>query len=552
MHSIPGAEMNDNLIEIRDLRVAFAGQEVVHGLNLDIRRGECLALVGESGSGKSVTAHSILRLLPGKNVSSSGAIRYNGVDLLHSSEQQMRGLRGNRIAMIFQEPMTSLNPLHTVEKQVSEVLEIHKGLKGRAARERTLELLELVGIRQPLQRLKAYPHQLSGGQRQRVMIAMALANEPELLIADEPTTALDVTVQQKILELLIELQQRLGMSLLLISHDLNLVRRIAQRVCVMRHGEIVEQADCETLFRTPQHPYSRLLIEAEPSGAPVPSEYDHNLLEVDDLKVWFPLPKALFSRQQDYIKAVDGVSFTLQRGKTLGIVGESGSGKSTLGQAILRLVESEGNIRFGNKQLSLLNQRLMRPLRRQIQVVFQDPFGSLSPRMSVQQIIAEGLLTHGIGTEAEREAAVIRVLEEVGLDPQSRHRYPHEFSGGQRQRISIARALVLEPALILLDEPTSALDRTVQKQVVELLRQLQIKHGLTYLFISHDLAVVHALAHDLMVIKDGKVVEQGSSREIFAAPQHPYTQELLKASGLKPDTKPCGSEPAREYGVSVT
>jgi microcin C transport system ATP-binding protein len=543
--------MNDNLIEIRDLRVAFAGQEVVHGLNLDIRRGECLALVGESGSGKSVTAHSILRLLPGKNVSSSGAIRYNGVDLLHASEQQMRGLRGNRIAMIFQEPMTSLNPLHTVEKQVSEVLEIHKGLKGRAARERTLELLELVGIRQPLQRLKAYPHQLSGGQRQRVMIAMALANEPELLIADEPTTALDVTVQQKILELLIELQQRLGMSLLLISHDLNLVRRIAQRVCVMRHGEIVEQADCEALFRAPQHPYSRLLIEAEPSGGPVPSGYDHNLLEVDDLKVWFPLPKALFSRQQDYIKAVDGVSFTLQRGKTLGIVGESGSGKSTLGQAILRLVESEGNIRFGNKQLSLLNQRLMRPLRRQIQVVFQDPFGSLSPRMSVQQIIAEGLLTHGIGTEAEREAAVIRVLEEVGLDPQSRHRYPHEFSGGQRQRISIARALVLEPALILLDEPTSALDRTVQKQVVELLRQLQIRHGLTYLFISHDLAVVHALAHDLMVIKDGKVVEQGSSREIFAAPKHPYTQELLNASGLKPDTKPCGSWLASDGAGSV-
>ncbi len=542
--------MHDNLIEIRDLRVAFAGQAVVHGLNLDIRRGECLALVGESGSGKSVTAHSILRLLPGKNVSSSGAIRYNGVDLLHASEQQMRGLRGNRIAMIFQEPMTSLNPLHTVEKQVSEVLEIHKGLKGRAARERTLELLELVGIHQPLQRLKAYPHQLSGGQRQRVMIAMALANEPELLIADEPTTALDVTVQQKILELLIELQQRLGMSLLLISHDLNLVRRIAQRVCVMRQGEIVEQADCEALFRAPQHPYSRLLIEAEPSGGPVPSEYDHNLLEVDDLKVWFPLPKALFSRQQDYIKAVDGVSFTLQRGKTLGIVGESGSGKSTLGQAILRLVESEGNIRFGNKQLSLLNQRLMRPLRRQIQVVFQDPFGSLSPRMSVQQIIAEGLLTHGIGNEAEREAAVIRVLEEVGLDAQSRHRYPHEFSGGQRQRISIARALVLEPALILLDEPTSALDRTVQKQVVELLRQLQIKHGLTYLFISHDLAVVHALAHDLMVIKDGKVVEQGSSREIFAAPQHPYTQELLKASGLKPAEEPCGSELAREGGGS--
>ncbi|QLG96638.1 ABC transporter ATP-binding protein (plasmid) [Pseudomonas yamanorum] len=525
--------MNDNLIEIRNLCVAFGGQEVVHGLNLDIRRGECLALVGESGSGKSVTAHSILRLLAGKTVSTSGSIHYNGVDLVHAGDAQLRRLRGNRIAMIFQEPMTSLNPLHTVEKQISEVLDVHKGLKGRPALARTLELLELVGIREPHKRLKAYPHQLSGGQRQRVMIAMALANEPELLIADEPTTALDVTVQQKILELLIELQERLGMSLLLISHDLNLVRRIAQRVCVMREGKIVEQAESERLFRTPQHPYSRLLIEAEPIGTPVPSEYSHNLLEVDNLKVWFPLPKTLFNRTQNYIKAVDGVSLRLHRGKTLGIVGESGSGKSTLGQAILRLVESEGSIRFGNKNLSLLNQRLMRPLRRQMQVVFQDPFGSLSPRMSVEQIIAEGLQTHRIGSQKEREAAVIRALEEVGLDPESRHRYPHEFSGGQRQRISIARALVLEPALILLDEPTSALDRTVQKQVVELLRKLQIRHGLTYLFISHDLAVVHALAHDLMVIKDGKVVEQGASQKIFSAPQHPYTQELLEASGLK-------------------
>ncbi|AIS13727.1 microcin ABC transporter ATP-binding protein [Pseudomonas chlororaphis subsp. aurantiaca] len=525
--------MHDNLIEIRNLKVAFAGTEVVHGLDLDIRRGECLALVGESGSGKSVTAHSILRLLPAQKVQTQGSIRYAGLDLVQASDAQLRTLRGNRIAMIFQEPMTSLNPLHTVEKQIGEVLDVHKGLRGRAARARTLELLELVGIREPHKRLKAYPHQLSGGQRQRVMIAMALANEPELLIADEPTTALDVTVQRKILELLIALQQRLGMSLLLISHDLNLVRRIAQRVCVMRQGEIVEQAECEALFRAPRHPYSRLLIEAEPSGAPVPSAYSHNLLEVSELKVWFPLPKGLFSRQRDYIKAVDGVSLSLHRGKTLGIVGESGSGKSTLGQAILRLVESEGGIRFGNKELSILNQRLMRPLRRQLQVVFQDPFGSLSPRMSVQQIIAEGLLTHGIGTAEEREAAVIRVLEEVGLDPQSRHRYPHEFSGGQRQRIAIARALVLEPALILLDEPTSALDRTVQKQVVQLLRELQVRHGLTYLFISHDLAVVHALAHDLIVIKDGKVVEQGPSRAIFSAPQHPYTRELLQASGLQ-------------------
>lgn len=524
--------MNDHLIEIRDLRVAFKGTQVVHGINLDVKRGECLALVGESGSGKSVTAHSILRLLPGKHVETQGSITYNGVDLVKASEQQLRGLRGNRIAMIFQEPMTSLNPLHTVEQQVSEVLALHKGLKGKAARTRTLELLELVGIQQPLRRLKAYPHQLSGGQRQRVMIAMALANEPELLIADEPTTALDVTVQLKILELLQSLQARLGMSLLLISHDLNLVRRVAQRVCVMRAGEIVEQADCQTLFQQPQHPYSKLLIEAEPDGLPAPHAPEHNLLTVDDLKVWFALPKPLFSRQREYIKAVDGISLELQRGKTLGIVGESGSGKSTLGQAILRLVDSEGAIRFGNKELSLYSQEKMRPLRRQIQVVFQDPFGSLSPRMSVQQIIAEGLNTHNIGSRTEREAAVIRVLEEVGLDPQSRHRYPHEFSGGQRQRISIARALILEPALILLDEPTSALDRTVQKQIVALLRNLQIRRGLTYLFISHDLAVVKALAHDLIVIKDGKVVEQGPAHNVFNAPKQAYTRELLNASAL--------------------
>ncbi|WP_311971335.1 ABC transporter ATP-binding protein [Pseudomonas baltica] len=524
--------MTDNLIEIRDLKVAFGDREVVHGLDLDIRRGECLALVGESGSGKSVTAHSILRLLPGTKVSTNGTIRFEGQDLVGASEKQLRTLRGNRIAMIFQEPMTSLNPLHTVEKQIGEVLAVHKGLGGKAARARVLELLEMVGIREPGKRLKAYPHQLSGGQRQRVMIAMALANEPDLLIADEPTTALDVTVQQKILELLRDLQARLGMSLLLISHDLNLVRRIAQRVCVMRGGEIVEQADCETLFEHPQHPYSRLLIEAEPSGRPVPVMFDQFLLTVDDLRVWFPLPKPLFKREREYIKAVDGVSFDLLKGKTLGIVGESGSGKSTLGQAILRLVDCQGSVRFAGTQLTLQSQDAMRPLRRQLQVVFQDPFGSLSPRMSVEQIIAEGLLTHNIGTPVEREQAVIRVLQEVGLDPETRHRYPHEFSGGQRQRISIARALVLEPALILLDEPTSALDRTVQKQIIELLRSLQIRHGLTYLFISHDLAVVHALAHDLIVIRNGRVVEQGPARRIFAAPQHPYTQELMSASGL--------------------
>ncbi|WP_062381913.1 ABC transporter ATP-binding protein [Pseudomonas abietaniphila] len=523
---------HESLIDIRKLRVAFNGTEVVHGIDLTIRRGECLALVGESGSGKSVTAHSILRLLPKKSVSTQGNIVYDGVDLVHASDSQLRALRGNRIAMIFQEPMTSLNPLHTVEKQIGEILAMHKGLKGKAARARTLELLELVGIHNPQHRLKAFPHQLSGGQRQRVMIAMALANEPDLLIADEPTTALDVTVQVKILELLKSLQARLGMSLLLISHDLNLVRRIAQRVCVMRAGAIVEQADCQTLFSHPQHEYSRLLINAEPDGEPVPSVHSQTLLSVDELKVWFPLPKPLFSRERQFIKAVDGVSFELLKGKTLGIVGESGSGKSTLGQAILRLIDSEGGIRFANKELSLHSQERMRPLRKRLQVVFQDPFGSLSPRMTVQQIIAEGLLTHGIGTPQTREQTVIRVLREVGLDPQMRHRYPHEFSGGQRQRISIARALVLEPDLILLDEPTSALDRTVQKQIVALLRDLQTRHGLTYLFISHDLAVVHALAHDLIVIKDGKVVEQGASRTIFAHPQQPYTRELLKASGL--------------------
>ncbi len=524
--------MTDNLIEIRQLTVAFGDREVVHGIDLDIRRGECLALVGESGSGKSVTAHSILRLLPGNTVHTTGSIRFNGQELVGTTEKQLRALRGNRIAMIFQEPMTSLNPLHSVEKQIGEVLAVHKGLGGKAARARVLELLELVGITEPAKRLKAYPHQLSGGQRQRIMIAMALANEPDLLIADEPTTALDVTVQQKILELLRSLQARLGMSLLLISHDLNLVRQIAQRVCVMRGGEIVEHAECEALFQHPRHPYSRLLIEAEPDGRPVPVMFDQYLLSVDDVRVWFPLPKPLFQKERDYIKAVDGVSFNLLKGKTLGIVGESGSGKSTLGQAILRLVDCKGSIRLGNKELTLHNQRLMRPLRRQMQIVFQDPFAALSPRMSVQQIIAEGLHTHGIGTPAEQEAAVVRVLGEVGLDPATRHRYPHEFSGGQRQRIAIARALVLEPALILLDEPTSALDRTVQKQIIELLRSLQLRHGLTYLFISHDLAVVQALAHDLMVIRHGRVVEQGPARRVFADPQHPYTQDLLKASGL--------------------
>jgi microcin C transport system ATP-binding protein len=427
--------------------------------------------------------------------------------------------------------MTSLNPLHSIEKQIGETLLVHKGLAGNAARARILELLHLVGIQKPEGRLKAYPHQLSGGQRQRVMIAMALACEPELLIADEPTTALDVTVQRKILLLLKSLQQRLGMSLLLISHDLNLVRSIAQRVCVMKAGEIVEQAPCETLFNEPKHPYSCVLLNAEPEGEALPRDERENVLEVDDLRVQFVVGGGLFQRKT-YLNAVDGISLNIQRGKTLGIVGESGSGKSTLGQAILRLLDSEGSIRFQGEALDGLTQKQLRPWRKKMQVVFQDPFGSLSPRMSVAQIISEGLEVHSQLSTEQCNAEVIRALTEVGLDPQSRHRYPHEFSGGQRQRIAIARALVLKPALILLDEPTSALDRTVQKQVVALLRQLQEKHGLTYLFISHDLAVVRALAHDMIVVKDGKVVESGASHEVFDAPQHPYTKELLAAALL--------------------
>ena len=526
--------MSDNLIEIRDLRVAFNGQEVVHGIDLDILPGECLALVGESGSGKSVTAHSILQLLDPAITRIDGSIRYAGEELLGVHERYLRQLRGNRIAMIFQEPMSSLNPLHTIERQLGESLALHKGLAGAAARARILELLELVGIQRPRERLKAYPHQLSGGQRQRVMIAMALACEPQLLIADEPTTALDVTVQRKILLLLKQLQTRLGMALLIISHDLNLVRTIAQRVAVMRGGLIVEQAPCEQLFSAPQHPYSIELLNAEPGGTALCRDAAEDLLQVSDLNVRFRLGGG-WLRPRTYLDAVKGIGLNLQRGKTLGIVGESGSGKSTLGQAILRLIDAEGQIRFQGEALEHLNGKQLRPLRKRLQVVFQDPFGSLSPRLCVEQIIAEGLRVHSDLNADEREQAVIAVLREVGLDPATRHRYPHEFSGGQRQRIAIARALVLKPDLILLDEPTSALDRTVQKQIVALLRRLQEEHGLTYLFISHDLAVVRALAHDLIVMKDGEVVERGETDELFRSAHHPYTRELLAASFAAPD-----------------
>jgi len=529
-----------NLIEVRDLSVEFVGgdrvQRVVEGVSFDIRRGETLALVGESGSGKSVTAHSILRLLPYPLARHpSGSIQYGGQDLLGLGEKPLRQIRGDRIAMIFQEPMTSLNPLHNLEKQINEVLLLHKGLSGKQATARTLELLDLVGIPEPAKRLKALPHELSGGQRQRVMIAMALANEPELLIADEPTTALDVTVQLKILDLLKDLQARLGMSLLLISHDLNLVKRIAHRVCVMQQGRIVEQAECQTLFSAPQHPYTQMLINAEPTGGPADTAAGPPLLEVRDLRVWFPIRKGLLRRTVDHVKAVENIHFSLPRGRTLGIVGESGSGKSTLGLAILRLIASQGQICFEGQDLQGMDANQVRPLRRQMQVVFQDPFGSLSPRMSVADIVGEGLRIHGIGDAESQQAAIIAALQEVGLDPETRHRYPHEFSGGQRQRIAIARALVLKPALILLDEPTSALDRTVQRQVVELLRSLQQKYNLTYLFISHDLAVVKALSHQLMVIKQGQVVEQGEAETVFATPQHPYTRQLLEAAFLVPE-----------------
>lgn len=528
------------LLRIDNLSVTFTSEHedihAVRGVSLDIRPGQTLALVGESGSGKSVTAHSILRLLPAAQARHpTGQILFHQEDLLGMPEKRLRQVRGNRISMIFQEPMSSLNPLQTVERQINEVLFLHKGLSKAAAHARTLELLELVGIPEPAKRLNAYPHELSGGQRQRVMIAMALANEPELLIADEPTTALDVTVQLKILELLKELQEKLGMALLLISHDLNLVRRIAHRVCVMYQGRVVEENECGQLFANPQHEYTQRLLAADPSGGPVTTDpAEPVLLRAEQLKVWFPIRQGVFKRTVDHIKAVTDASFSLQRGHTLGIVGESGSGKTTLGMALLRLIESQGLIEYNGQRLDGLSQEAVRPFRRQFQVVFQDPFGSLSPRMSIAQIISEGLDIHRIGTPAERELQVIQALQEVGLDPDSRHRYPHEFSGGQRQRVAIARALVLKPSLILLDEPTSALDRTVQGQVVELLRELQRKHNLSYLFISHDLAVVRALSHELMVIRQGEIVEQGSAEQIFASPQHDYTRQLLEAAFASP------------------
>ncbi|WP_422033135.1 ABC transporter ATP-binding protein [Reyranella sp.] len=524
------------LLEVKDLSVNFGTGDkavrAVRGVSFDIRRGETVALVGESGSGKSVTALSVLQLLAYPAASHpTGSIRFQGKELVGASTRELLAVRGNRISMIFQEPMTSLNPLHTIERQVNEVLILHKGLSREAARKRTLELLDQVGIPDAANRLDAYPHQLSGGQRQRVMIAMALANEPDLLIADEPTTALDVTIQAQILKLLKSLQARYGMALLFITHDLGIVRKMADRVCVMTKGQIVEQGPVDEVFDRPQHSYTQHLLSAEPKGRPAAADpAAPEILRLDDLKVHFPIRRGVMRRTVGHVKAVDGVSLALREGHTIGLVGESGSGKTTLGLALLRLERSEGGIRFDGRDLQGLGQRELRPMRREMQIVFQDPFSSLSPRMSVGEIVGEGLEVHGIGTKEERSTLIDQVLREVGLDPSSRERYPHEFSGGQRQRISIARALVLKPRLIVLDEPTSALDMSVQAQIVDLLRDLQQRHKLAYLFISHDLKVVRALADEVVVLRHGKVVERGPARQIFEAPQTPYTQALIAAA----------------------
>jgi microcin C transport system ATP-binding protein len=492
-----------------------------------------LALVGESGSGKSVTALSILQLLPYPVAHHpTGSIRLLGEELLGASEARLRQVRGDRIAMVFQEPMTSLNPLQSIEKQVGEILAVHKGLTGNAARDRIVELLTLVGLPNPESRLTALPHELSGGQRQRVMIAMALANEPDLLIADEPTTALDVTIQAQILTLLKNLQNRFGMAVLFITHDLTIVRKIADTVCVMKEGKIVERGLVTTLFKQPQHPYTQKLLAAEPKGEPPKTSASApEVIASQQLRVWFPIKKGILQRTVDHIKAVDGVNLTLREGQTLGVVGESGSGKTTLGLALLRLVSSTGMILFRNTRIDEFSHKAMRPLRREIQIVFQDPFSSLSPRLSVGQIVEEGLLVHGLGgNRNQRRERIAQALTEVGLDPTTQDRYPHEFSGGQRQRIAIARALVLKPRLIVLDEPTSALDVSVQAQIVELLRALQTRHHLAYMFISHDLRVVRALANHLIVMKDGKVVEAGEATQIFQNPKAPYTRALLTAA----------------------
>jgi len=528
------------LLEIRNLSVTFAGRagapavEAVKGLSLSLDRGETLALVGESGSGKSVTALSILQLLPYPIAvhGPGSSIRLAGEELVGAIPEQLRRVRGNRIAMVFQEPMTSLNPLHTLERQIAETLLLHKHMTAAAAHRRTLELLRLVGLPDAESRLGAYPHQLSGGQRQRVMIAMAIANEPDILIADEPTTALDVTIQAHILELLKDLRDRFGMALLLITHDLAIVRKMADNVCIMTRGEIVEAGPTAAIFARPHHPYTQRLLAAEPKGRAAPADPAAlELMAAEDVKVWFPIRSGVLRRVRGHVKAVDGVSLAVRTGTTLGVVGESGSGKTTLGLALLRLTAAEGHVRFAGQDIAALGQRRLRPLRRAMQVVFQDPFSSLSPRFSVAQIVEEGLKVHRLAASAaQRRQLIETALAEVGLDPEAAERYPHEFSGGQRQRIAIARALVLKPRFLVLDEPTSALDMSVQAQIVELLRELQTRHGLAYLFISHDLRVVRALAHEILVMKDGKIVEAGPTDRVMTAPEHPYTRALMAAA----------------------
>ena len=529
--------MNEPLLDVRDLSVAFRQGDrqttAVDRISFSVNRGETVAIVGESGSGKSISALSIVRLLNyGAASHPSGQILFKGQDLLKADENAMRKVRGNDITMVFQEPMTSLNPLHTVEQQIGEILKVHRGMGAQAARRRTLDLLTKVGIPEPETRLKSFPHQLSGGQRQRIMIAMALANEPDLLIADEPTTALDVTVQAQILTLLRHLQAETGMAILFITHDLTIVRRLSNRVCVMKQGHIVEAGATVDVFANPQHAYTKALLAAEPKGRP--GEADKNaaiVASTDNLKVWFPVKRGLLRRTVGYVKAVDGVSIALRQGQTIGVVGESGSGKTTLGQAILRLISSEGPITVLGRRIDGQNSKTLRPLRRDMQIVFQDPYGSLSPRMSVVEIVQEGLAVQNPNlSRAARRDIVAKALTDVGLDPSAMDRYPHEFSGGQRQRIAIARAMALNPKFVVLDEPTSALDMTVQVQIVELLRKLQAERGLAYLFISHDLKVVRALADELIVMKSGKVVEQGPAADIFSAPQTPYTQALLAAA----------------------
>ena len=529
--------MTAPLLSVRDLSVAFhqgnAETLAVDRVSFDIAPGEVVALVGESGSGKSVSAASILKLLPYPAASHpSGEILFEGRDLMTASEQELRAVRGNDITMIFQEPMTSLNPLHNIEKQIGEILALHQAIAGETARDRTLELLRQVGIRDPEKRLSAYPHELSGGQRQRVMIAMALANRPKLLVADEPTTALDVTVQAQILDLLRQLKADHGMSMLFITHDLGIVRKFADKVCVMTKGKIVESGPVEDIFTNPQHNYTKKLLASEPRGEPPRlDETKPVVMQGDDIRVWFPIKAGFLRKVVDHVKAVDGVDMVLRAGQTLGVVGESGSGKTTLGLALARLISSKGRISFIGQDIDGYSFAEMRPLRDRLQIVFQDPFGSLSPRMSVGEIIAEGLKVHERAlSAAERDARVCWALDEVGLDTATRWRYPHEFSGGQRQRIAIARAMVLKPRFVMLDEPTSALDMTVQAQVVDLLRDLQKKHDLAYLFISHDLRVVKALANEVIVMRSGKVVEQGPATEIFQAPKADYTRALMAAA----------------------